>query len=137
MIDVRLCDDDSGRLVKVTPNGELVTSALEYSEPFYIELGVDDQIYNIVPAKIDKRFIITGMLLGADRNVTTDTSIHVYESTSATGTTAKDILFLDLNKGEHTYLNLFNVATQKTRWINATADDDDVDCTIFGYYVDN
>ena len=38
--------------------------------------------------------------------------------------------------GEHTYLNLINMATQTTRWINATTDDDDVDLTVFGYYVD-
>lgn len=137
MIDIRVCDDDQGHLAKVTPNGELVTGALSYSEPYYVELGVDNQIYNAVPAKVGKRFIIVGMLIGADRNVTTDCSVHVYESLSAVGTSDKDILIIDLNKGQHTYLNLINVATQSTRWINATTDDDDVDLTVFGYYVDN
>jgi len=135
VIDVRICDDDKGHLAKVTPNGELVTGTLDYSEPFYVELGVDNQIYNVVPAKVNKRFIIVGILIGADRNVTTDCSVHVYESLSADGTSDKDILTIDLNKGQHTYLNLINLSTQSTRWINATTDDDDVDLTVFGYYV--
>lgn len=137
MINVRILDDDSGRVVKVTPNGELVTGTLEYSEPYYVELGVNDQIYNAVPAKVSKRFIIVGLLIGADRNVTTDCTVHIYESLSADGVSDKDILVIDLNKGHHTYLNLINLSTQSTRWINATTDDDDVDLTVFGYYVDN
>jgi hypothetical protein len=123
-----------GIFAKVTNNGELVTGPLEYSEPYYMELGVAAQIYSIVPGKANKRFLITGILLGADRNVATDCTINIYEATSAEGTADKEILTIDLNKGEHTFLNI-NVATQETRWINGTTDDDDVDVTIFGYYV--
>ena len=121
--------------VHVTPNGELAVNSLTYSEPHYVELGVDAQIYNVVDAKTQKRFIIVGVLIGADRNVTTDCSVHIYEATTVDGTTERDILTIDLNKGEHTYLNLINLSTREARYINATTDDDDVDLTIFGYYV--
>jgi hypothetical protein len=137
MLYANLCDPLTGDKARVSINGEVATGALKYSEPYYVELEVDNQIYNVVPAKTGQRFIITGILIGADRNVTTDCTVHVYEAVSDIGTTEKDILKIDLNKGEHTYLNLINVATQVTRWINATTDDDDVDVTVFGYYVNN
>jgi len=125
-----------GVSAKVTKNGELVVGTLEYSAPYYKRLDVDNQIYNVVPLKAGKRFITVGMLIAASRAVSTDTSIHIYESTSSEGTTSLDILKVDLNKGEHTYLNLINLVTSGAVWINATCDDDDVDLTIFGYYVD-
>ena len=121
---------------EVTGRGELVVGSLEHSQPYYVELGVDDQVYNAVPGIASKKFVITGIILGADRNVVTDTSIHIYEATSASGTTDKDILIVDINKGETLAITGLNSITQTTRWINATADDDDVDLTIFGYYVE-
>jgi hypothetical protein len=128
-------DDATIKNVHVTSNGELAVNSLTYSEPHYVELGVDDQIYNCVDAKNGKRFIIVGILIGADRNVTTDCSVHIYESLTVDGTTDRDILTIDLNKGEHTYMNLINLSTKEARYINATTDDDDVDLTVFGYYV--
>ncbi len=121
--------------VKVTPNGELCINSLTYSEPHYVELGVDAQVYNCVDAINKHRFIVVGMLIGADRNVTTDCSVHVYESDTPDGLSTRDILTIDLNKGQHTYLNLINLSTEASKYINATTDDDDVDLTIFGYYV--
>lgn len=121
---------------KVTARGELVVGSLEYSTPYYKELGVDDQIYTVVPAKAQKRFVITSIIIGADRNVTTDTSVHIYESATPDGTTSKDIFRGDINKGETIPMIGLNMITDETRWINATADDDDVDLTILGYYVD-
>jgi len=133
---VNITYDNKG--ARVTSNGELVVGTLDYSEPYYVELGVDNQVYNIVPAVSAKRFIMVGILLGADRNVTTDTSIQIYEATAADTTAvnaSRSILTIDLNKGEHTYLNLINVATDGVKYINGVCDDDDVDVTIFGYYV--
>lgn len=121
--------------VKVTARGELVAGAIEHSQPFYVELGVNNQIYNVVPGLASKQFVITGMIIGADRNVSTDCTVHIYESTSADGTTERDIFIGDINKGQTLPLIGLDVITQATRWINATTDDDDVDLTIFGYYV--
>lgn len=120
---------------RVTPRGELITGAIEHSQPYYVELGVNDQIYNAVPGKVGWAFVITGMIIGADRNVNTDCTVHIYEATSADGVTSRDIFIGDVNKGQTLPLVGLNVITEPTRWINATTDDDDVDLTIFGYYV--
>jgi hypothetical protein len=122
--------------VNVTTRGELIVSSLSYSEPFYVELGVNDQIYNVVPAVAGKRFVITGAFIGADRNVTTDASIHIYEALSVSGTSERSLFQADINRGEFVPITGLNVITEPARWINATTDDDDVDITIAGYYVD-
>lgn len=127
--------DATRKVARVTQNGELVVGSLAYSEPHYIELGVASQIYNCVDAKQKQRFVIVGMLIGADRNVSTDCTVHIYEASTADGTSTRDILRIDLNKGQHTYLNLINLSTESSKYINATTDDDDVDLTVFGYYV--
>ena len=111
---------------RVTSRGEFITGAIEHSQPFYVELGVDAQIYNAVPGKVGWNFVITGMIIGADRNVSTDCTVHIYESTSADGTSVKDIFIGDINKGQTLPLTGLNVITEATRWINATTDDDDV-----------
>jgi hypothetical protein len=129
--------DSTVHHAKVTNNGELVTGSLVYSEPYYAELAEPATVYNVVDARNTERFIVVGMLIGADRNVTTDCSVHVYEADDPAGTSVKDILRIDLNRGQHTYLNLINLSTEPARYINATTDDDDVDVTIFGYYVPN
>ena len=125
-----------GVQAKVTPNGEIVTGSLQYSSPFYKKLEVDDQVYNIVPLVSERQFVIVGILLAADRNVTTDTHVELYESTSPSGVSSKDILQVDLLKTETLYMNLINVSTDGTKYINATCDDNNVDVTLFGYYAE-
>lgn len=120
----------------VTARGELIVGAIAYSEPFYVELGVNDQIYNVVPARAGKRFVITGAFIGADRNVTTDASIHIYEALSVSGTSERSLFRADINRGDFVPITGLNVVTEPARWINATTDDDDVDVTLAGYYVD-
>jgi hypothetical protein len=120
---------------RVTERGELITSAIEHSQPYYVELGVDAQIYNVIPGVVGWRFVITSIIIGADRNVSIDCTVHIYESLSADGTTERDIWRGDINKGETLPLIGLDIITRPTRWVNATTDDDDVDLTILGYYV--
>lgn len=123
------------RQVNVTKRGELIVGSIEYSEPFYVELGVNAQIYNVVPAIAGKRFVITGTFIGADRNVTTDATVHIYEALSVDGTSDRDLFISDITRGAFVPITGLNIITQSSRWINATTDDDDIDLTIAGYYV--
>jgi len=125
--------NDNGVAAKVTDNGELVVQDLEYSRPHYVALAVNNQIYNIVTPELNNKFIIKGILISAKRNVNGDSSVHVYESTSLGGTSETTILNIDINKGINTFMSV-TMATKEHRWINATADDNTVGVTIFGYY---
>ncbi len=126
--------DPNGSSAKVTANGELIVQDLDYSRPHYVALAVNDQIYNVVTPESGKKFIIKGILISAKRNVNGDSSVHVYESTSVGGTSETTILNIDINKGLNTFMSV-TMATKEHRWVNATADDNTVGVTIFGYYV--
>ena len=129
---------DPGTLsgTRVTKNGEIVIGSLDYDEPYAVSLAVDGQVYNVVPAITGKRFVITGAVVSAGRDVTTDTVVVVYEAlANNTNTIDKLIWSGTLNKGGILPLSGLNMATQSTRWVNAYCDDNTVDITLFGYYV--
>jgi len=122
---------------KVTSRGELVVGSLDYSAPFYVRTTVDDQVYNVVTAKAEHRFVITGVLIGTSKAIVGTATIALYEALQNTDSAAeKDILTIDMIKEDRIYLNLFNVGTEPARYINITATDSQVDCTVFGFYVD-
>ena len=121
---------------KVTSRGELVTGAYAYSTPYYVRTLVDDQAYNIVTAKSKHRFIVTGILISTSKNIVGTATIVLYEATANNTTSVDtDILTIDMVKEDRIYLNLFNVSTGTTKYINIKATDSQVDCTVFGYYV--
>lgn len=124
-----------GNSAKVNKNGELVVGSFDYSTPFYVRTTVDNQVYNIVPALAESRFVFTGILIGTSKAIVGAATIVLYEATSAaTATASRDILTVDMIKEDRLYLNLFNVATDGVKYINIKASDSEVDCTVFGYY---
>lgn len=126
-----------GNSVKVTENGELVVGSLEYSSPYYVRTLADATVYNIVPAAAENRFIITGILVATSKAIVGTATIDIYEAESGeTATESRSILTIDMIKEDRLYLNLFNVATDGVRYINIAATDSEVDCTVFGYYVE-
>lgn len=129
---------DPGTLsgARVTENGELVNSALAYSMPYYVKIIAADDIHNIVPAEVGKRFVSTGMLIASSKNLAAEKTVEIYESLSAeSGDHAKDIISMDMLKNERVPIPLEHAATESTRWINANCDGNDVSITIWGYYV--
>ena len=107
----------NGKLVEVSESGELVTAPLHYSDPVFNLLDVNDQVYNFFRPKAGEQLIITGIDASANRNLTTQTQLDIYEATSATsGTISKQIRRWDIPKNgekqaqgilEEIYPNLF------------------------------
>ena len=136
MLDVRITDNDTGNVAKVTSNGEVVTASIAHSEPYYVSLDVQDVVYNVVPARVNKQFIITGIFIAANKQIAADTIIQLYESLSDDGGVDKSILVVAMTKSTQTILMPLSMISGPTRWINAIADDRVIDITVFGYYVD-
>jgi len=121
---------------RVTKNGEMVSAALNYSMPYYVKITVANDIYNVVPAVVGKRFVSTGMLITTSKNLVTEKTVEVYESSDAgSGVHDKDIISVDMLKNERVPVPLENAATESTKYINANCDGNDVSITIWGYYV--
>lgn len=127
----------NGNTAKVTDSGELVVGALEYSSPFYVRTAADNQVYNLVPVISQRRFVVTGILVATSKAIVGTATITLYEAEeNNTATASRGILTLDMIKEDRLYLNLFNMATDGAKYINITATDSEVDCTVFGYYID-
>lgn len=127
---------DAGACVR--SNGQVVTGPFEYSTASTATLGTAAQSYNLWGPKSGKNFIITAMLIYANKNVgPTDATVVIYESTDgpATGTQSKVLLTTEMLKQTSRDFTALNLKVTEGSWINAQTDDDDVFLTILGYYV--
>ena len=144
-IDVEIVDGRTGNRACITPLGELVVGGTNHSEPYTASATVINTGYNyttlagtgIVPVA-GKRFVITSILIGCDRNVgaTSGALINIYEAESPTSiTSTKDIVKdIEIVKNERQFMNLDMIVTEG-KWVNIKTDDNNVRSTIWGYYV--
>ena len=140
MIDTKISDGSGGgHLARVTHAGELIIVRGNYDSTFNAAMTSINTAYNLVTPKSGFQFIVTGIVLNADKNVSaTDGAIAVlYEATSDTTTTASKTL-LTLNIGKNTTVPLTGILIQTTKglFINAKTDDATVNITLLGYYLE-
>ena len=139
MIQVKLNDGTgAGHSAKVTHTGELVTVRGNYDQTFQDSMTSINTAYSLVVPKAAKQFIITGIVINADKNVsaTDGAVVEVYEATDATTTTATKTI-LTLNIGKNSTIPLTGILIQTTRgtFLNAKTDDATVNITLLGYYI--
>ncbi len=126
----------NGRLVEVTESGELAIAPLHYSNPVFQFMDLVDTAYNFFRPRAGEQLIITGMSAFANRNVTTQTQVDIYEASSASSLTiVKQIRQIDLAKLDNSPESGLNYITSTGAFINGKCDDDDVSLTISGYYI--
>lgn len=140
MIDTKISDGSGGgHLARVTHAGELIIVRGNYDSTFNTAMTSINTAYNLVTPKSGFQFIVTGIVLNADKNVSaTDGAIAVlYEATSDTTTTASKTL-LTLNIGKNTTVPLTGILIQTTKgvYVNAKTDDATVNITLLGYYLE-
>jgi hypothetical protein len=116
--------------------GQLITAPFDYDLVKAIKLDVDDQVYNFYKPIVGKAFVITGIILNANKSVTSECLVDVYAGTAADDSDTTDgVLTIEMLKNTALPLLGLNVLVGEGKWINAKTDDDDVFCTIMGYYV--
>ena len=137
MISVGIQDGRSHVGAMVTRRSELVVGDIDYSEPYYKFADATNTAYNLVPPKTGKRFIVTGFIISANRNVgTTGANIDLYEAASATSTSVtKQIYKDDIAKQTRIVFTGAKMIMTEGTWLNFKTDDDDFHVTVFGYYV--
>jgi ribosomal protein S5 len=140
LIDTKISDGSGGgHLARVTHAGELITVRGNYDSTFNAAMTSINTAYNLVGPKAGQQFIVTGVVLNADKNVSaTDGAIaELYEATSDTTTTASKTL-LTLNIGKNTTVPLTGILIQTTKgvYVNAKTDDATVNITLLGYYLE-
>lgn len=134
MIDVRIVGA-SGHVAEVLHAGEIASAPRHFSRPVSIKLDVINTAYNFASAVAGKHFIITDIILTADKNVTTDALVEVYEASSAGSTVVDKTIFkIELLKNTTLALTGLNWEVNTGKYLNAKTDDDDIFATI-AYHV--
>ena len=126
----------SGARARVTKSGELVVAPLSYDLVANQTLDAANEAENFFAPKSQRQFVITTILLNSDKSVTTDVVIDVYEADSLTSTTIdKAILHAELLKNDQRDITGLRLLVSAGAFVNAKADDANVNVTIMGYFV--
>ncbi len=139
MIKVQVVDLSTDVSAKVTSRGELVVGGLSFSSAYSATATVINTGYNLVPPQDGHCFVITDILIYADKSVSVnDATVVIYTANSSTSTTAIDtILETQIKASTARDLTGLKLMVEAGNWINAKTDDNNVYFTLFGYYVEN
>ena len=121
----------------VSSRGELITSPIEYSSGFTVEANVIDTAFNFVGPQAGMRFVITDILLYANRDVgINDAEVVVYEATGAAVTTVSlTLLEVEMLKQSARDITGLRLLVSEGVWVNIKTNDNTIFGTIMGYYV--
>jgi hypothetical protein len=127
----------NGATAKVTHQGQLVVAPISYDSVANQTMSSANTAYNFFGPKTGCVFIITNILINADKNVTTDEIIDIYEADSPSTTTiSKSIIKTELLRNSTRDLQGLNLKVSKGKWLNGKADDASTFVTIMGYYAE-
>ena len=122
--------------VKVTTSGEIVVAPLSYDEIVNQTLDSANVAENFFIPRSMKQFVITGIVANADKSVTTDVVVDVFEADSLTSATIdKSIFHFEMLKNGDKDLVGLRILVNSGVFINAKADDANVNITLMGYFI--
>jgi hypothetical protein len=116
----------------------LRVSQYDYSTSYFQTFATAATAYNFVPPIQNQFFVITAIILQANKNVnaTTGQVVDIYEATSATSTTIdKKLVEVEMIKNDRIILTGLNIKMNEGKFLNGKTEDDDVLATVAGYYV--
>jgi hypothetical protein len=137
-IDVKIKDGwGTGTEACVTPRGQLVTAPLGFSEAYVANAITDTIAFNFLAPKTGKRFVVTDILLYANKGVgAADAAVNIFEATSASSVAiGKSILEIEMLKNTSRDITGLNLILTEGVWLNITTDDNTIFATVMGYYV--
>ena len=124
---------------KVTSRGQLVVAPLEFSTSHPVTMDAVDTAFSFAGPVQGQRFVMTGILVDAGRNVSSSTAgtVVVYEATEVDETTVeREILTIEMLKNTNRVITGVNLICSEGRWINIKTTDATITASLLGYYVD-
>jgi len=136
MIDTVITDSKTKTTVKVSSNGELITAPFNFDMGIRKVLNATGTAFNHVVPKSGEKFIITGLIINADKNVTGSAVVEFYEADSPINTTAsKGLVTIDVPKNETVVITGINMETSQGVYLNSKTDDATVNFMVLGHFV--
>tara|TARA_R110002126_G_scaffold1757_2_gene10557 strand:- start:3450 stop:3851 length:402 start_codon:yes stop_codon:yes gene_type:complete len=121
--------------VTIAKGGTIPVSGL-FDEIEFNELAVINQVYNYYRPLAGSRFILTGVVATADKDVVADATVVIYEASNPESTTVDKVLFqFVLLKNQQLVIPNFKIAVTPDVWINGKTDDDDIHMSLVGHFV--
>lgn len=125
-----------GNLVKVSNTGALL-STVRFSSAEKITLDSDNVAKTIVNPRSGENMIITGFIVNSARNIAQDVLVQIYESADKdSASSSKAIMSFDMVKNQNIVTAPILIQTTGGTYINAVADDSDVNITLLCYFED-
>ena len=123
---------------KISSRGQLAVGPLDFSTAYSVEANVNDTAFNFVPPIAGQRFVITDILLYANKGVGAgDATVELYEATGDTVTTVTTVILnIEMLKQTSRDITGINLICTEGLWINIKTNDNTVFATIMGYYVE-
>ncbi len=137
-IKTAIVDPTCGNIAMVTRQGQVITAPIAYSGAYNAEANLDDTAFNLVVPIAGKRFVLTDILLYANKGVgVNDATVQLYEATAPDTTTVyRAILTFEMVKQTARDFTGLNLICSEGRWINIKTDDNTIFATVTGYYID-
>jgi hypothetical protein len=129
----------NGNRARVSRNGELIVSPLSHDDTSFQNMVLIDTAYNFYTPESGKEFIITSLIVFADKSIsdTSPTIIEVYEASQPDTTTVdKTLLQFGMAKLSTLPIVPLRLKVNAGKYINAKTDDNNVLMTIMGYHVE-
>lgn len=136
-LDVHVVTPENGTHSKVNSSGVLAVGNLDFSSPVFKLIGTNDQVVNFAEPEPSKYIIITDISIYANKNVgANDSTVIIYEADdSIEAYSSQKVIFqTEMLKQTRADLTGLNWRVNEGKFLNATADDDDIFMTIAFYY---
>ena len=126
-----------GNSACVTPRGQLITAPLDFSKVYNAEANVVNTAFNLVTPKRGKQFVMTGLIVYANKGVgANDATVVIYEADSENSLISTEVIFTqEMLKQTTIVMTGLNIISKEGVWINVKTDDDTIFVNLSGYYV--
>jgi len=124
-----------GSSAQVSNNGEMLVRPFYTFNTSYRVVLSTTNMTNILSPSAGNNFIITSIILNADKNVTSSAVVTLSESQTFAGTSTKDLVTLDITKNTTVPLTALSLKISDGKFINAITDDATVNITLLGYFM--
>ena len=122
----------------ITSRGALVVAPYAYDLSSFKELADDNVPQNFYKPVPHKRFVLTGIIATADKQVgaSDDATVTLYEASSPTAT-AQDKIIIEFVLTQSTVVSLLplNIIVSEGKFVNGVTDNDDIHMNVMGYFV--
>ena len=126
-----------GYTQKVSKWGIAATGAIDFSVSYPVTASVINTAYNFVGPQAGKQFIVTDIMLYANKNVgANDATVEIYEADGVDSTTVyKSVLVTEMLKQTSRDFIGLNLLVTQGKWLNIKTDDATIYASVLGYYV--